>query len=109
MDCIRDAANSMAHDFCCYTPSAAPPNYTCLQDQLVNATTPVPGCQPGVSFGFACTGQQGSFDIPHEILRMACAVERRRFPVGASPTRQPLQPEATGAVMEVTKWLKPSV
>jgi hypothetical protein len=31
-----------------------------------------------------------------------CAVKRRRFPVGASPTRQPLQPEATGAVMEVT-------
>jgi hypothetical protein len=31
------------------------------------------------------------------------------FPVGASPTRQPLQPEATGATMEVTKWLKPSV
>ena len=28
--------------------------------------------------------------------------------MGASPTRQPLQPEATGAVMEVTKWLKPS-
>ena len=38
-----------------------------------------------------------------------CAVRRRRFPVGASPTRQTLQPEATGAVMEVTKWLKPSV
>ena len=38
----------------------------------------------------------------------ACAVKRRRFPVGARPTRQPLQPEATGAVMEVTKWLKPS-
>src|SRR5437660_10922559 len=38
-----------------------------------------------------------------------CAVERRRFPVGVSPTRQPLQPEATGAVMEVTKWLKPLV
>src|SRR5580700_2616629 len=36
-----------------------------------------------------------------------CAVTRRRFPVGASPTRQPLQPEATGAVMEETKWLKP--
>jgi hypothetical protein len=35
--------------------------------------------------------------------------ERRRFPVGASPTRRTLQPEATGAVMEVTKWLKPSV
>ena len=27
--------------------------------------------------------------------------------MGASPTRQTLQPEATGAVMEVTKWLKP--
>src|SRR3981189_3069261 len=40
---------------------------------------------------------------------LACAVQRRRFPVGASPTRQPLQPEAIGAVMEVTKWLKPSI
>ena len=29
--------------------------------------------------------------------------------MGANPTRQPLQPEATGAVMEETKWLKPSV
>src|SRR5882724_7348814 len=37
-----------------------------------------------------------------------CAVTRRRFPVGASRTRQLLQPEATGAVMEATKWLKPS-
>jgi hypothetical protein len=32
---------------------------------------------------------------------------RRRFPVGVSPTRHPLQPEATGAGMEVTKCLKP--
>src|ERR1700688_2978035 len=39
----------------------------------------------------------------------ACAVRRRRFPVGASPTRRTLQPEATGAVMEVTKWLKLAV
>ena len=38
-----------------------------------------------------------------------CAVTRRRFPVGASPTRRPLRPEAIGAVMEVTKWLKPSI
>src|ERR1700737_2537154 len=38
-----------------------------------------------------------------------CAVQRRRFPMGASPIRQPLQPEAIGAVMEVTKWLKPSI
>ncbi len=28
--------------------------------------------------------------------------------MAASPTRPLLQPEATGAVMEVTKWLKPS-
>src|SRR5450756_2665582 len=44
-----------------------------------------------------------------ECLLWVCAVKRRRFPVGASPTRQPLQPEAIGAVMEVTKWLKPSI
>src|SRR2546423_14580192 len=40
---------------------------------------------------------------------LACGVQRRRFPVGGSPTRQSLQPEAIGAVMEVTKWLKPSI
>ena len=34
---------------------------------------------------------------------------RRRFPVGASPTRKTLQPQAAGTVMEVTKWLKPLV
>ena len=38
-----------------------------------------------------------------------CAVERRRFQVGASPTRLLLQPEATGAGVEVTKCLKPWV
>jgi hypothetical protein len=43
-----------------------------------------------------------------DYLLRVCAVKRRRFPVGARPTRQPLQPEATGAVMEVTKSLKPS-
>jgi hypothetical protein len=43
-----------------------------------------------------------------QCLIWVCAVTRRRFPVGASPTRQPLQPEATGAGMEVTKCLKPS-
>jgi hypothetical protein len=37
-----------------------------------------------------------------------CAVIRRRFPVGVNPTRQMLQPEATGAATEVTNWLKPS-
>ena len=29
--------------------------------------------------------------------------------MGANPIRQPLQPEAIEAVMEVTKWLKPSI
>ena len=29
--------------------------------------------------------------------------------MGESPTRQLLQPEATGATVEVTKWLKPPV
>jgi hypothetical protein len=39
-----------------------------------------------------------------------CAVLRRRFSVGANPTRQfSLQPVVIGAVMEVTKWLKPLV
>jgi len=39
-----------------------------------------------------------------------CAVQRRCFPVGANPTRQlSLQPEAIGAIVEVTKRLKPSV
>ena len=41
-----------------------------------------------------------------ERQHLACAVKRRRFPVGESPTRQMLQPEATGAGMEVTKCLK---
>src|SRR5277367_2159570 len=43
------------------------------------------------------------------MLLLACSVQKQRFPVGASPSRQPLQPEAIGAVMEVTKWLKPSI
>ena len=29
--------------------------------------------------------------------------------MGVSPTRRTLQPEAIGAVIEVTKWLKPSI
>ena len=43
-----------------------------------------------------------------ECLFMAYAVTRRRFPAGESPTRQPLQPEATGVVMDVTNWINPS-
>ena len=52
-------------------------------------------------------GSRSSASTPRPLN--VCAVTRRRFPVGASPTRRPLQPEASGAVMEVTKWLKPSV
>jgi hypothetical protein len=48
-------------------------------------------------------------DEAGNVIIWVCAVTRRRFPVGASPTRQPLQPEAIGAVMEETKWLKPSI
>ena len=45
-----------------------------------------------------------------QCLLRVCAVVRRRSSVGASPTRQlSLRPEAIGAVMEVTKWLKPLV
>ena len=49
----------------------------------------------------ASAQQRGSRDSL--CLLNVCAVRRRRVPVGASPTRQTLQPEATGAVMEVTK------
>ena len=34
--------------------------------------------------------------------------DKTDFPVGARPTRRPLQPEATGAAKEVTNWLKHS-
>src|ERR1700730_15231185 len=44
-----------------------------------------------------------------KFLLWVCAVERRRFPVGARPTRRSaFPPEATGAGMAATKCLKPS-
>ncbi len=62
--------------------------------------------------GIACVKriytQYATFRCTAQGLQLVCAVQRRRFPVGASPTRPKLQPEATGATMEVTKWLKPS-
>src|SRR5262245_56185389 len=62
--------------------------------------------------GHSTTDVEQSFlrhsNIRCRCLSRVCAVTRRRFPVGASPTRRTLQPEATGAAMEVTKWLKPS-
>src|ERR1019366_43571 len=41
-------------------------------------------------------GRSPLSEISNDLI-LACAVERRRFPVGASPTRQPLQSEAIGA------------
>src|ERR1700732_2022657 len=57
------------------------------------------------SQGASLTGHVATIRCPPRV----CAVTRRRFPVGANPTQQPLQPEAIGAVMEATKWLKPSI
>src|SRR6266568_1037635 len=59
----------------------------------------------------SCLGEWRSdrYKVTDECPLLACAVQRRRFPVGENPTRQSLQPEAIGAVMEVTKWLKPSI
>jgi hypothetical protein len=57
----------------------------------------VPG-HPRATEGMCITAETGP-----ACPSWVCAVERRRFPVGASPTRRPLQPEAAGAAMEVTK------
>lgn len=70
---VPDAVDSSQLDYCCYTPSAAPPQYTCLQNQLtglVSDLSAVPGCKAGSSFGFACLGTQ---DTPHDDYpRMSC-------------------------------------
>ena len=59
-------------------------------------------------FGLALSAQLHVHAGVRKCPLHVCAVTRRCFPVGASPTRRTLQPEATGAVMEVTKWLKAS-
>src|SRR6516225_6176956 len=61
----------------------------------------LPGSPPKILMFFP-------FERGHQGPRWVCAVTRRRFPVGARPTRRPLQPEAAGADMEATKCLKPS-
>ena len=63
---------------------------------------------PAERIGGLASLQPATLRLAADVRNWVCAVTRRRFPVGASPTRQPLQPEATGAAMEVTKWLKPS-
>ena len=56
-----------------------------------------------------CVNFISGCEVACECLLVACAVIRRRFVVGESRTRQPLQPEATGATVEATKRLKPPV
>jgi hypothetical protein len=63
-----DVIDKTATDYCCYTPTAAPPNYTCLQDQLTGQN--VPGCTPGVSYGFACIGTEDTPELDYP--RMTC-------------------------------------
>ena len=47
---------------------------------------------------------------PDKRSSLGCAVERRCLPAGANPARQlSLQPVVIGAIVEVTKRLKPSV
>jgi len=50
---------------------------------------------------------QPTATAPH--LDSTCAVKGGAFQWVRDPPGDSLQPEATGAVMEVTKWLKPSV
>ena len=45
--------------------------------------------------------KRASYHYPGSCLLLARDVKRRRFPVGASLARQPLQPEATGATDSV--------
>jgi len=45
-----------------------------------------------------------------QVIVIQCAVQRHGLPAGVSPARQlSLRPVAIGAVVEVTKRLKPSV
>ena len=62
-----------------------------------------------MTFGMGFGHQFTLNNFERRMSAMGVRRERRRFPVGARPTRRPLQPEAIGAVMEVTKWLKPSI
>ena len=86
--------------------STGPPHFRCsISDKIANGRIvlrrPAQMVRPrrtgrGTSWVLAAL-----FVVTGPVL--ACAVDRRRFPVGARPTRRTLQPEATGAAMEVTK------
>ena len=60
--------------------------------------------------GYEVTERVGGTGVVALTRIIQCAVKRRRFSVGAKPTRQlSLQPVAMGGVEEVTNLLKPSV
>ena len=82
-------------------------SYDASSQILLVTACPLPGSIPSLT-AWTMTRVHTFAGSGYRLL-MACAVRRRRFPVGASPTRRTLEQEATGAVMEVTKWLKPSV
>src|SRR5712664_2239700 len=89
-------------------PYRRPPNACCDNPTMSSGWSDGELCSSNlVSLWFPARGK--ALNDQARCLDLACAVTRRRFPVGASPTRQPLQPEAIGAVTEVTKWLKPSI
>jgi hypothetical protein len=81
--------------------------------KLCFALNPGPQALLRLIFVRSNAGSQKSRVGWHEILSVTTASRVRRdkaaLSSGCKPARQPLQPEATGAVMEVTKWLKPSV
>ena len=95
---------------------------TLVEGGVLRMTGPV-GASEGHALPETFAGARGSNRIgtsgsvvhstfPGNIRTSASRVRRGKaalFPVGERPTRQPLQPEATGATMEVTKWLKPLV
>ena len=59
--------------------------------------------RPEPESGYHASAHTTTHTTSRQMTLWVCAVARRRFPVGVSPTRQPLPPEATGAVTEVTK------
>ena len=109
---IEGEAIYVANCQACHGEKATRPN-DALAGALVGgmgtlAPDKIPMKTVGSFWPYATTLFESGLSLQCMSPEVACAVTRRRFPVGASPTRQPLQPEATGAVMEVTKWLKPS-
>jgi hypothetical protein len=82
------------------------------------SNSPVAGIRPGSpscldELNFAWSATWGQAAAPENLSPCplsTCAVQRRRLSSGCKPhPANSLPPEAIGAVMEVTKWLKPSI